>query len=166
MLNRPLRLCFVSVYRKTHVQASIRCISQRSAPMEKFSSKLAALGIHELPSLPSAYPDDNPLDAFRLHIAERLAHLAGVTPEAVFSGLDRPAKPDMGDFVIAVPRLRIKGAKPNELAEKWQAEVIKPPSLLPYSDRIGSLDHHRYWRKSSLLDHSCNSSSQIKPSSN
>jgi arginyl-tRNA synthetase len=92
--------------------------------MESFTSNLASLGVKDLLSIPSAYPDQNPLDIFRIHIAERLAPLAGVEPEAVFAGLDRATKPETGDFVLAVPRLRIKGAKPQELGEKWQSQVL------------------------------------------
>jgi len=94
--------------------------------MESFTSSLASLGVKDLPSIPSAYPDQNPLDIFRTHIAERLAPLAGVEPEAVFAGLDRATRPETGDFVLAVPRLRVKGAKPQELGKKWQSQV---PSL-------------------------------------
>lgn len=91
--------------------------------MESFVAGLSALGVHDLPSIPAAHPDENPLDLFRSHIAERLAPLAGVDTQLVFVGLDRSTKPDTGDFVLAVPRLRIKGAKPQELGEKWQAQV-------------------------------------------
>lgn len=104
--------------------------------MESFTVKLASLGVTELPSIASAHPDQNPLDIFRTHIAARLATLAGVEPEAVFAGLDRATKPESGDFVLAVPRLRIKRASPQELGEKWQAEVhtrhLDAPFFFPF----------------------------------
>ena len=92
--------------------------------MDSFTASLASLGVTDLPSIASAHPDQNPLDLFRCHIAQRLAPLAGVDHEAIFAGLDRSSKPDSGDFVLAVPRLRIKGAKPDELGAKWQAQVL------------------------------------------
>jgi arginyl-tRNA synthetase len=95
--------------------------------MNNITASLASLGVTDLAMIPSAHPDQNPLDIFRTDIAERLAPLAGVTLEAVFSGLDRSTKPETGDFVLAIPRLRIKGAKPQELGEKWQAQVILFP---------------------------------------
>ena len=95
--------------------------------MESFTASLSSLGVTDLPSIAAAHPDQNPLDLFRCHIAQRLAPLAGVGHEAIFAGLDRSSKPDSGDFVLAVPRLRIKGAKPDELGAKWQAQV---PSFL------------------------------------
>ena len=126
--------------------------------MEGFTSSLASLGVTDLPSIPSAYPDQNPLDIFRSHIAERLAPIAGVEPEAVFAGLDRATKPETGDFVLAVPRLRIKGAKPQELGEKWQSQV--PPFLIV--GLISSLENRRYLKKWFQKDHSCNFSFRIK----
>jgi len=96
--------------------------------MNNLTASLASLGVTGLSMIPSARPDQNPLDIFRTHIAERLAPLAGVNLEAIFSGLDRSTKPETGDFVLAIPRLRIKGAKPQELGEKWQAQVT--PFLL------------------------------------
>lgn len=99
--------------------------------MNNITASLASLGVTDLASIPPAHPDQNPLDIFRAHIAERLAPLAGVDIEAIFSGLDRSTKPETGDFVLAIPRLRIKGAKPQELGAKWGAQVLQP--LLPIS---------------------------------
>jgi len=126
--------------------------------MDSFTSGLVALGVKDLPSIPSAHPDQNPLDIFRTHIAERLAPLAGVDPEIVFGGLDRSVKPETGDFILAVPRLRIKGVKPDELAKKLQAQVRIPL----YFQSNCSLDHHHYLKKSLQQEHSYNSSCQQK----
>jgi hypothetical protein len=95
--------------------------------MEQITSRLATLGVSHLPSIPAANPNQNPLDIFRCHIAERLVTLAGpqsgVTLDAVFSGLDRSTRPETGDFVLAIPRLRIKSSKPQDLGAEWQAKV-------------------------------------------
>jgi hypothetical protein len=102
----------------------IHCSAFRASySMENIAAGLARLGVESLPAIPSAHPDQNPLDIFRAHIAERLAPLANVDEVTVFAGLDRATKPDSGDFILAVPRLRIKGAKPDVLGKKWQAEV-------------------------------------------
>jgi hypothetical protein len=98
-------------------------ISKHNIHMESFTATLTTMGINELPSIPTAHPGENPLDIFRSHIAERLAPLAGVEAKTIFEGLDRSTKPETGDFVLAVPRLRIKGAKPQELSIKWQSQV-------------------------------------------
>lgn len=103
--------------------STFHSLSLQRGHMEDFTASLASLGVTDLPTIPSAHPGQNPLDIFRSHIAERLAPLAGVDPETVFAGLDRSTKPETGDFVLAVPRLRVKGAKPQELGEKWQSQV-------------------------------------------
>jgi len=124
LVNVPLRLIyFVGKQSTTLKSFHNHNTNQNKTNMESFVAGLSALGVHDLPSIPAAHPDENPLDLFRSHIAERLAPLAGVDTQLVFVGLDRSTKPDTGDFVLAVPRLRIKGAKPQELGEKWQAQV-------------------------------------------
>ena len=104
--------------------------------MDQLTERLSSLGVTNFPQIPSAHPVYNPLDIFRSHIAERLVQLAPpeahVTPEAVFSGLDRSTKPETGDFVLALPRLRIKQPKPQELGLEWQAKVPSPTSRSSY----------------------------------
>lgn len=115
-------------------------IFKYSTQMESLTSTLAALGVNELPSIPPGHPSatEHPLNIFRSHIAERLAPIAGVEAKTIFEGLDRSTKPEQGDFVLAVPRLRIKGSKPQELSKKWQSEVS-----YPYTRLIKSLKNHR-----------------------
>lgn len=92
--------------------------------MDTITQALASLGVNDLPSIPAAHPDENPLDIFRSHIAERLASLAGVAPDIIFGGLDRSTKPETGDFVLAVPRLRLKTpGGPVQLASQLQSQV-------------------------------------------
>lgn len=75
-----------------------------------------------LPSLPEADPTHNPLDVFRLAIASQLTEiLPEVKLEDVFPGVHVPLRG--ADFIVAMPRFRIPGFKPNELAEKVVKEV-------------------------------------------
>ena len=92
--------------------------------MESITHALASIGVNDLPHIAAAHPSENPLDIFRSHIAERLAPLAGVAPDIVFAGLDRSIKPETGDFVFAVPRLRLKTpGGPAQLASQLQSQV-------------------------------------------
>lgn len=101
--------------------------SQHTQNMESVTKALASLGVNDLPSIAAANPSSNPLDIFRSHIAERLAPLAGVAPDIVFGGLDRSIKPEQGDFVLAVPRLRLKTpGGPAQLASQLQSQVHFP----------------------------------------
>ena len=153
-LIRHTRLIERTVICKMGMHSNASNTKQPEHPfvMEGLTARLALLGITDLPKIRSAYPDQNPLDIFRSHIAERLAPLAGVDVETVFSGLDRSTKPETGDFVLAVPRLRIKGANPQELGKKWQSQVASPRPAAHFS----SASHH-CWKKSFQRGHSCNS---------
>lgn len=79
---------------------------------------------HEGSNYPNAYPLINPLDAFRIVIADEVARIANVPKELVFDGLGRTATLDTGDLLLAVPRLRVKTIPPNDLAIKIASEVI------------------------------------------
>ena len=114
---------------------------QHTQRMEPITKALASLGVNDLPSIAAAHPSENPLDIFRSHIAERLAPLAGVAHDIVFGGLDRSTKPETGDFVLAVPRLRLKTAGgPTQLAAQLQSQV---PLFLKYQ-LMSSLVSHLY----------------------
>ena len=72
---------------------------------------------------PNFYPQHNPIDFYRAHVAILLAKTTGVDPQIVYQAVQWTQTLDNGDLVIASPALRIKGAKPQELAEKWAKEV-------------------------------------------
>ncbi|KAK7206175.1 hypothetical protein BZA70DRAFT_275949 [Myxozyma melibiosi] len=74
----------------------------------------------------------NPVDLFRAHITALLHPVTGVAPEIIAPALETTLLPERGDFVLAVPRLRVKGAKPDELAEKWA-------SAFPASDLLSKV---------------------------
>ncbi|KAF2677098.1 arginyl-tRNA synthetase-like protein [Lentithecium fluviatile CBS 122367] len=72
---------------------------------------------------PNCYPEYNPLDAYKIHISERVGKIAGVEPAVVYPALQRARVPEQGDLNLAVPALRIKGTKPQEtgakIVEQW-----------------------------------------------
>lgn len=77
----------------------------------------------ELPKTPAADPARNPLDAFRLAIAQLITKaVPEITLENAFEGVQTSAG-KVGDFTVAMPRFRIKSAKPDELAKKVQEAV-------------------------------------------
>lgn len=114
-----------ALFRQLLLTKPLYCRSRTySKQMDTITQALASLGVNDLPSIPAAHPDENPLDIFRSHIAERLASLAGVAPDIIFGGLDRSTKPETGDFVLAVPRLRLKTpGGPVQLASQLQSQV-------------------------------------------
>lgn len=71
---------------------------------------------------PQAHPEINPLDFYRAHLSNVLAGISGVDSQIIFPVINWTTGLDKGDFVLAVPALRIKGQKPDALATKWAEE--------------------------------------------
>ncbi|OCT47696.1 Arginine--tRNA ligase, cytoplasmic [Cladophialophora carrionii] len=65
-------------------------------------------------SFPSADVLTRPLDIYRAHLAEVLVKLTGCEPQVAYDSIQEPN--DYGDLEVVVPRLRLKGSDPKELA--------------------------------------------------
>ncbi|KAF4986065.1 hypothetical protein FDECE_16143 [Fusarium decemcellulare] len=84
---------------------------------------------------PAAFPSLNPLDRYRVAIANEVSSITGADAKLVFESLDRFSSLNKGgDLVLALPRLRIKNSSPAELARKVAAEFkttedarVEPP---------------------------------------
>jgi arginyl-tRNA synthetase len=86
--------------------------------------KLKSLDLSEpLPTYPGCYPDCNPTDVYRAHLTSILADVTGVDSAIIYPSLQWTNTLDKGDLVLPIPALRVKGKKPNELAEEWAAKV-------------------------------------------
>ena len=95
-----------------------------------------ANGVDLRPDFIDAFPHYNPLDTLRCGVAEELAKLSGVEKSLIFPSLAFANTLDKGDLVLAVPRLRIKGKKPQELAEEWAANVELPVAFRAMSLKL------------------------------
>jgi len=90
--------------------------------------KLKSLDLSEpLPPYPGCYPDCNPTDVYRAHLTSILADVTGVDSAIIYPSLQWTNTLDKGDLVLPVPALRVKGKKPNELAEEWAAKFPESP---------------------------------------
>ncbi|RFU77440.1 arginyl-trna synthetase [Trichoderma arundinaceum] len=78
---------------------------------------------------PQAHPEINPLDLYRAHVSNILAGISGVDSQIIYPAINWTTGLDKGDFVLAVPALRIKGEKPDALATKWAEEFPKDDPL-------------------------------------
>ncbi|TGZ84166.1 arginyl-tRNA synthetase [Ascodesmis nigricans] len=88
--------------------------------IDELQAQLKSLNVTDpLPVFPGSNPTSNPVDVFRCYIAEELAKISGVDIELVYPALEWTQSMDKGDLILAVPRLRIKGKKPDELAQEW-----------------------------------------------
>ncbi|KAF2183275.1 Nucleotidylyl transferase [Zopfia rhizophila CBS 207.26] len=86
-------------------------------------SLLSLLGLsYSFLKFEDAFPYYNPPDTVRCAIAEELAQISGVDKSSISTGLAFANTLDKGDLMLAVPRLRIKRKKPQELVEERAAK--------------------------------------------
>lgn len=95
-----------------------------SAAIEQLAGQVQGLSLDSVAqTYPNAHPSVNPLDMWRAHIANVLSKISGVETSIIFPVIAWTTSLDKGDFTIPVPALRIKGAKPDALAEEWASKV-------------------------------------------
>lgn len=95
------------------------------AEMDQLTSRLANLGAVGFDAYPGSNPVNNPFDIYRSYISSELAKISQVSRDLIFPALEWTNSADRGDLVIPIPRLRIKGKKPDELASEWAAVFPK-----------------------------------------
>ncbi|KAI9055424.1 hypothetical protein LZ554_000378 [Drepanopeziza brunnea f. sp. 'monogermtubi'] len=94
-----------------------------AAAVSTLSEQLKSLDLGTpLPKLPNCYPEVNPLDIYRAHLTSILTEVTGVDASIVYPALQWTQTLEKGDLVLPVPALRVKGKKPQELAEEWVAK--------------------------------------------
>ncbi|KAK5659779.1 hypothetical protein OQA88_990 [Cercophora sp. LCS_1] len=107
--------------------------------MEQLAKQVEGLALDGLTEkFLNCYPELNPLDLYRGHLTNVLADLTGVDPTIIYPNIQRTQGLDKGDLVLAVPSLRIKGKKFDELATEWAAKASPslPSILFPENDPI------------------------------
>ncbi|KAK4973348.1 arginyl-tRNA synthetase [Elasticomyces elasticus] len=105
-------------------------------PVDELTSSLRALGLESLPkySNPNTYPTLNPVDLYRSHITDLLAPITGVEPDVIYGALQSTQSLDYGDLMLAAPALRLKGKKPdavaNEIVDQFpESALVDKPSV-------------------------------------
>jgi arginyl-tRNA synthetase len=97
--------------------------------VDALAAQLKRLPIENLSAFPNSYPDLNPLDVYRSHIATLLSQASGVDEKIIYPGIQWTSGLDKGDLIIAVPAMRIKGGKPAELAEQFAEKFPESPLI-------------------------------------
>ncbi|KAK2609020.1 arginyl-tRNA synthetase [Conoideocrella luteorostrata] len=88
--------------------------------IEKLAQRVDGLSIASLArTYPTAHPEINPLDLYRVHLSDVLSKISGVDTSIIYPVVMWTQGLDKGDFVVAVPALRLKGKKPDLLAQEW-----------------------------------------------
>lgn len=114
-----------SAFEKTHKKFTIlRKLGTRimSSSVDAVASSLKSLGLSEVPVFPGSNPALNPVDIFRSYVTEELHKISGIDKQIIYPAVEAPIDNKHGDLIIPVPRLRIKNAKHEELAEEWAAK--------------------------------------------
>jgi hypothetical protein len=124
---RPVvSLAFRSPQNHIPVAAMDKSELTHTQTVAQLAEELNSIGISEVPRQPNTYPELNPVDLYRSHIAELLAPIAGVDTKIVYNALQWTQTLAMGDLVIPVPALRLKGKKPDQLAKELSEKVCPP----------------------------------------
>ena len=100
---------------KSSISYCYRTMSSESV----IASQLEKLSIASPKTFEGSYPDYNTVDLLRNYITEELVKISGVDANLIFPALEWTNTLDRGDLLIPVPRLRIKGSDPKQLAAEW-----------------------------------------------
>ena len=87
------------------------------------SSLTQKISSDQTSQFPNCYPEYNPVDIYREHIASTLSKVTGVDVQTIYSAVAWTKTLDNGDLVLPVSALRMKAKKPEDLATKWASEV-------------------------------------------
>ncbi|OJD31383.1 arginyl-trna synthetase [Diplodia corticola] len=103
--------------------------------VDDVAATLKNFGLSDVPKAPNTHPELNPFDIYRSHITNLLAQSSGVDPKIIYPTLQWTQSLEKGDLTLAVPALRLKGKKPDELAkelaEKFpESPLVEPPTAL------------------------------------
>jgi len=105
--------------------------------IEQLVGKVEGLSLETIAEkYPDCHPEINPFDLYRAHLTNILADITGVDTKIIYPALNWTASLDKGDLTLAVPALRIKGKKPDELAAEWSAKVPAYFLMLPYTPAL------------------------------
>jgi arginyl-tRNA synthetase len=114
--------------------------SSNTLSLPGLEAYLGELGVPiPLPTFPSSDPINNPNDVYRSYIAAELEKLIGCDRALLYDSLQRTSTPSKGDLVLVVPRLRLKGVKPNELAAELSSKVYEAARRYPVFSCFGIL---------------------------
>lgn len=116
---------FHTYFPKQIIQQKQLLDKMASADIQSLTKLIGELGFNEPEKFPNSFPEFNPIDTIRNFITEELHKLSNVDKSIIYPALDAPNTLDKGDLIIPVPRLRIKGAKPVDLAQEWAEKFPK-----------------------------------------
>ncbi|AGO14255.1 AaceriAFL206Cp [[Ashbya] aceris (nom. inval.)] len=114
------RRIFPAAVRTTVFRAHIsRQHSNTTMLGDTISQQLAKLSIQAPTKMEGSHPEANVVDLIRNYITDELSRISGVAGPLIYEALEWTNTLERGDLLIPVPRLRIKGSNPKDLAAEW-----------------------------------------------
>ncbi|KAK4649859.1 arginyl-tRNA synthetase [Podospora pseudocomata] len=103
---------------------SPRRYTHSTTAMEQLQQQVEGLNLNAITEFPNCYPDVNPLDVYRAHLANVLTEVTGVDKNIIYPALSWTQSLDKGDLVLAAPALRLPkgGPKPDQIVQDWAAK--------------------------------------------
>src|SRR4051794_12872862 len=99
-------------------------ITPKTLSLSSLQAYLGNLGAPiPIPTFPSADPVKNLNDAYRSYIVGALEQLVKCDRVLLYESLQRTSTASKGDLLLLLPRLRLKGVNPNELAVELASKV-------------------------------------------
>ncbi|KAJ2898603.1 Arginine--tRNA ligase cytoplasmic [Zalerion maritima] len=102
--------------------AKAHTTTMASDSVDQLAEHLKKLPISDIAPFPNCYPKDNLVDVYRSHLTTILHNITGVDTKIVYVAIGWTNSLDKGDMQMAIPALRVKGKKPDELGAEWLAK--------------------------------------------
>ena len=93
------------------------------------------LGLGPIPSFAAADVLNDPIDLWHSYLAEDIHRLLECDPDLVYKAIQPPNTTQDGDLDIILPRLKLPGGNPKELAGELHKKVYSFSSTFPASKR-------------------------------
>jgi arginyl-tRNA synthetase len=84
---------------------------------------VADIGLDPIPSFAAADVLNNPLDIYHSYLAGVFQAIIGCDADVVYSSIQPPGTTENGDLDIVLPKLKLPGTSPKELAGKLIEKV-------------------------------------------
>lgn len=89
---------------------------------------LAEIGLEPIPSFAATDVLNNPIDIYHSYLAEHLQTLVECDPNLVYNSIQLSKTIEDGDLDIVLPKLKLPGVSPKELA----GELLKKVGRFPH----------------------------------
>lgn len=92
--------------------------------LDRLQAKLNALDVETpIPSFDNTEVLVNPIDVYRSYLANLLAALVESDRQLVYDSIQWTNNLANGDLLLVIPKLRLKGVKPADMAKDLSAKV-------------------------------------------